>query len=363
MARSESGKLSQAAKEMSRRGAAKGGAERANRLTPQARSEIARKAAAARWNGPEPEQDMPRAICGGKQPLRFGTVEIPCYVLEEGFTERDEDRRVITVSGFQEAIGMAPGGGSTRLAAFAMSIADNSTSAQDLSARLNSPVEFVMPTGGIGKGYSALLLADLCDVILEARKNRRLSPVRYKAIGEAAEVVMRGLANVAIVALIDEATGYQYLRRRLALAEILDRYLDDKLNKWSKTFELEYYMNLFRLRGLEYQHLESGDEMPSWVGRVTRNVVYRRLSPGIVQELERRNPVVDDSGRRAHKHHQWLTREIGHPALKEHLAKIITTMQLSDGWVEFERNLTKVLPLDGDQRFFDEFFGTCDDQG
>ncbi len=92
-------------------------------------------------------------------------LEIPCYVLEEGFVSEDEDRRVITVSGLQTAIGMGIGDGSTRLATFAAQIAPNSGAEGDLTARLSNPVEFIMPQGGLAKGYTALLLADICDCI------------------------------------------------------------------------------------------------------------------------------------------------------------------------------------------------------
>jgi P63C domain len=35
---------------------------------------------------------------------------------------------------------------------------------------------------------------------------------------------------------------------------------------------------------------------------------------GVLEELKRRNPR-DEKGHRATKHHQWLTEDIGHPAL------------------------------------------------
>jgi len=331
----------------------RGGQARARKLPPEVRAEIARKAAASRWATKEVDE-LPKALCGGKEPLRLGKLEIPCYVLEDGIFDRVEDRRVITASGLQQAIGMTASGGSPRLAAFAPSIAPNSTASRDLSSRLESPIEFVLPSGGFAKGYSALLLADLCDVILEARRTGILTE-RYAHIAAAAEVVMRGLANVAIVALIDEATGYQFIRRRLALAEILDRYIDDKLNPWTKTFPDEYYVEVFRILGLDYHNLRPGDGKPSEVGAFTRDYVYRRLAPGIVSELERSNPYVVP-GRRMYKHHQWLTQEIGHPALREHLAKFITVLKLSPTRLDFERNLNVILPLPGDQKFFDEFF-------
>lgn len=323
-----------------------GGKARAEKLSREKRSEIARNAAAKRWAGSE-EKSMPKAVCGGEQPLRLGNVEVPCYVLED-------ERRVVTLRGMQSALGLAVGGGATRMAALARLIADNPSQGNDLALRLESPIAFVLPKGGVGHGYEGLLLVNICETILDARRAGRLTS-RYQNVARAAELVLAAFAAVGIVALIDEATGYQSLRRRFALAEILDKYISDRLNPWTKTFPDEYYTNLFRLLGWDFSRLRPGDSKPAEIGRITRDVVYRRLSPGLVTELEKHNPYVVP-GRRMFKHHQWLTTEIGHPALREHLAKIITTMTLSPDWLTFERNLNKVLPLPGDQQFFDEFF-------
>lgn len=292
-------------------------------------------------------RSSPVAVCGGQDPLRIGDVEIPCYVL-------DDERRVITASGMQSALTMSASGGSPRLVAFALSIADNPSMGKDLSSRLESPIEFVLPKGGTANGYEATLLADLCDAILEARRNGRIT-ARYERIARAAEVLVRGFAVVGVIALIDEATGYEKVRRRMQLAEILDKYLSDKLNPWTKTFPDDYYVELFRLKGWDFAALRPGDGKPAEVGAITREVVYRRLHPGIVEELERNNPQIVP-GRRLYKHHQWLSQEIGHPALREHLAKVVTTMQLSDDWLAFQRNIQRVLPMHMDQGYFDEFF-------
>lgn len=50
-------------------------------------------------------------------------------------------------------------------------------------------------------------------------------PALSEHIIRACDAVMRGLARIGIVALIDEATGYQEVRERNALQALLDRYL------------------------------------------------------------------------------------------------------------------------------------------
>lgn len=60
-------------------------------------------------------------------------------------------------------------------------------------------------------GYEATLLADICNVYLEARRNIRLS-IRQAMITSQCEMLLSSFAKVGIIALIDEATGYQQER-------------------------------------------------------------------------------------------------------------------------------------------------------
>ncbi len=87
---------------------------------------------------------------------------------------------------------------------------------------------------------------------------------------------------------------------------------------------------------------------PQVVGTYTRDIVYARLTPGIVEELERRNPK-DERGERKGKHHQLLTDDIGHPALAQHLYAVVTLMKISPNWRKFKSLLQSAFPLKGDQ--------------
>jgi hypothetical protein len=326
---------------------AKGGKARAAKLSKEARSAIARKGGLARHSAGRPTDQLPKAMCGGEQPLRLGMLEVPCYVL-------DDERRVITMRGMQAALGMSTSGGAPRMAILARSIALTPSQGNDLAVRLESPIEFVMPQGGVAHGYEGLLLVNIAETILDARRAGVITP-RYAHIAQAAEILLAAFASVGIIALIDEATGYQNVRRRLALAELLDNYISDKMNFWTKTFPDEFYEEYFRLQSWDSSKLRAGDGKPAEIGKFTRDVVYRRMHPWIVRELEEKNPCIVP-GRRMYKHHMWLSQELGHPALKEHLAKIITIMKLSTDMLDFNQKLTKVLGQAGDQGFFDEFF-------
>ena len=82
---------------------------------------------------------------------------------------------------------------------------------------------------------------------------------------------------------------------------------------------------------------------PGVVGTYTNNIVYERLAPGILEELEKRNPK-DEKGNRKGKHHQLFTDDIGHPALAQHLYAVIGAMRAHTNWDEFLRFLNRAYP-------------------
>src|SRR5262249_53245705 len=119
---------------------------------------------------------------------------------------------------------------------------------KELADMMNNPIRFQVPTGGIAYGYEATVLADLCDAVLAARKAGALH-YQQEHIAEQCEILVRGFARVGIVALVHEATGYQDSRAKDALAKILEAFIAKELRKWVSTFPIDYYKELFRLRG------------------------------------------------------------------------------------------------------------------
>src|SRR5690606_18352783 len=73
------------------------------------------------------------------------------------------------------------------------------------------------------------------------------------------------------------------------------------------------------------------------------DLVYARLAPDMLKELEKRNPK-DDRGHRRARHHQWLTEDVGHPALAQHLHALIALMRASDNWAQFKTLIARALP-------------------
>ena len=79
------------------------------------------------------------------------------------------------------------------------------------------------------------------------------------------------------------------------------------------------------------------------IGHYTNDIVYKRLAPGVLDELRVKKPAVD--GRRKNKLFQWLTGDVGHPKLRSHIDEILPLMRVSDNWVQFKRLLKKAFPI------------------
>lgn len=317
-------------------GRAKGGIARQASLTPEQRSDNARKAALAR----KELASLPKATHGSADhPLRLGDVEIPCYVLEDG-------TRVLSQRGMVAGLGMTYGsgqGGADRLTGFAGGKAISSFINKEMMALITSPIKFRHSSGGgVAFGYPATLLVDICDAVLAARRAGALQK-QQEHIAHQAELLVRGFARVGIIALVDEATGYQKDRAKDALAKILEAYVAKEIQPWVKTFDSDFYEHMFRLRGLEYPP-EKPTFRPQYFGVLTNDIVYRRLAPGVLAALKEEN----SKGEKKGKLHQHLTAGFGRQNLVKHLGKVVALMQVSNDWSDFMQKLNKVAPRYGE---------------
>lgn len=321
-------------------GKAKGGRARAEKLTPEQRSEIAKKAGEARWQEPKP--GIAKAISAGD--LALGGIILPCSVIEG---EDGNVMRVISARGINAAFTgkTASGGrsdGGQKLPRFLGSKSIKPLINNDLMAAILSPIEYHPMHGGRSAyGYEATLLPSICELILDAG---HMGAIKDQDQVVVAETLLRGLARVGIIALVDEATGYQEKRARDALAKFLELYFVEEVArlKWAKMFPDEFYKEMYRLRGWSWPTGVKGKT--SYVGKLTNEIVYERLPKGVLEQLKERNPVIPERKRRAHIHTQFLSQDIGQQDLKNHLMKTITLMQASTSWTGFIELLNRVAP-------------------
>jgi len=287
-----------------------------------------------------------------KGALDINRIKIQCYVLEDG-------TRVLSQRGVINALGMSHGslknvgGGGARLAAFFGGEWLKPFISNKIVPLLIQPYKFITNTGAEAFAYDATILVDICDAIMEARRNIAFSNYQNK-IADRCEILLCGFAKIGIIALVDEATGYQEVRDKLALQKILDKYLLKDYAKWAKRFPDEFYELMFSLKGWQWQGMII--KRPGVVGKYTNDLVYERLAPGILGELKRLNPP-DERGQRKSKHHQWLTQDIGHPALQQHIHTLTAFMRASSNWDQFYRMVDRAFTKFGDtipMRFSDD---------
>lgn len=250
-----------------------------------------------------------------KTPLRFGELEIPCYVLEDG-------TRAFSGRGLQRAIGYESKSGQWMKSFSNLEGIRDAIHAGELSIadRLANPIKFTRNDAGGSQSttnaYEATLLIDICSVIIDAN---RAGVFNDERIVFNADVIIRSVAKVGIIALIDEATGYNKEKDRAKdeLQKFLSKFLREEASKWVKTFPDSFFEMIYRLNGWSWTTSAS---RPGYVGQLINDWVYQRIGPKVKQELEIKNPKLPN-GRRAKKHHQFLT-EVGKEKLGQHLESL-----------------------------------------
>jgi hypothetical protein len=320
-------------------GRANGGKARAERLTKEQRSEIARQGGLAK-KAKSDDGRLPAATHKGV--LKVGELQIPCFVLEDG-------RRVISGRGMTAAIGMkGRGQGIARISTLKVL---NSFENNNLAVAINSPIQF---TGGSPKvgvpsdGFEATVLQDLCEALLQARDADLLKTDAERRYVQFADMLIRSFARVGIIALVDEATGFQADRPADALERYLEKLISKELAAWAKKFPDEFYENIYKLKGWPWPGM--GKNRYSVVGSYTCDLVYERLAPNLLPVLEEKSPK-DDRGSRPSKLHQWLSTDIGNPMLAQHLHTLVMFQRLAiangHSWARFVKTVDQVLPKKG----------------
>ncbi|HAV4977406.1 P63C domain-containing protein [Acinetobacter baumannii] len=305
----------------------------AARMTPEQLKERSKKGVEAK----KAKANLPKASYTGE--LKLGDISVPCHVL-------DGEVRVISGRGLQNSLGFSKDSSGLALQSIVNSKLRQFMT-QETIDKLEKPIQFVRVGSGGSQpethGYDATILIDICDAFMQANRVENLLTDAQKTYAAQAEIIIRSVAKVGIIALVDEATGYQAVREKNALAKVLEAFVAKELQPWLKTFPDEYYKQIFRLYGLEYPPKKTHFR-PGFIGSLTNEVVYERLAPELLPELKKEADKIEKKARL----HQFLTSDVGHPKLREHLASLITLMKLSNSADEFKQKVNLIHPKFGD---------------
>lgn len=313
--------------------AAQGGKARAASMSSEERSEAARLAAESRWGS------IPKATHMGE--LEIAGRTISCAVLET-------HKRVLTQESFLTSIGRAAkakaGTGSSLMVDGLPPFLNAASLKPFISDELRqstTPIIFRSLTGGRGYGYEATLLPMVCEVYLQARDADKLLPSQYH-IADVCDLLMRGFARVGIIALVDEATGFEREKMKNDLQQILKAYISAELLPWMEMFPPEFFELVYKIYGWEYK--PGNARRPQCVGHFINKYVYDMLPEGVLPKLRELNPVTS-KGYRRHKHFQFLTVDTGNEHLDRQITVVMTLMRISDDKRDFEEAFKKAFKM------------------
>ena len=337
--------------------ASSGGHARAAKLTGEERSAIAKEAAQARWKenkAQEATDGSHRVLEAFKSVLDLGGMKLPCAIVQGP----DGIQRVLSEHGITNAILGTRSGASKRLKKAAVEggapvplfIAPRQLKPfidKELLDGPLTPIDY-MDGDRIVRGYDAAILVAVCNAWLRAREAGALQKQQL-AKAQKAEILTRALAKTGIVALVDEATGYEKVRPQNALQEYLALILRKELAAWVKKFPDEFYENIYKLKGWRWPGMSKNRY--SVVGHYTNNLVFDRIASGLLNELQSRTPK-NEKGHRPNRLHQWLTEDVGDPMLAQHLHSLVMLQRLAlangHGWNRYLHMVDQVLPRRGD---------------
>lgn len=272
--------------------------------------------------------------------LDLNGFKIPCYVLENG-------ERVLSTAGMQRALGLeteANQRSSGRLDEILTSKAVSRFISKDKESAKYSPVTCYKGKQKIS-AYKAVILPDICETMLKvrdyAKENKETLGTRQMSVIEHADILIRALARVGIIALVDEATGYQYDREKDALQVVLKAYINDELLKWQQKFPDSFYFEIFRLNKWDYT-VSGIKKRPGVIGTWTNELIYKQLPKGVLEELKTKTPK-SESGNYTARFFQSLTPDIGHPALTAQIYKVIGIMSASNNWADFKNGFNRMV--------------------
>lgn len=289
------------------------------------------------------EIDLPKATHQGQ--MVIGNLLLDCYVLEDG-------RRVFHKRGMARALGLKSEGGN----AFMKTMQGKGLGSElpeDLKKKINNPVNFKPLTQDLAHGYDAEVLAEVARAIAKAGNDGKLNRQQHRLAAQA-QILINAFAKIGVVALIDEATGYQQIRDPSALRMLVQQYIEEEKRQWEKQFPDSYYDDLNRLYGSKRFTTTSAGAIiqnrPQHFANFTREYVYHPLENGeVLEELDRINPKVGPTKTRRARFHQHLTQGYGIEKLKRQVQEVQTLMAVSDTVTGFKKLFMKRFPRKGDQ--------------
>ena len=276
--------------------------------------------------GFEMPDEIPIAIAKGV--MKIGGSEVDCVVLAD-------ETRLISDRGVTKAMGGKRGGshwqrmkedGALVLPPYISANNLKPFIPNDLIYILTNPIQYkATKSGAIGNGLLATAFPKVLNVWADAYKAGAIKP-QQKHIAEQAIALLEGLDEVAIIALIDEATGYQEKRRRDELQQILSAYVLPEHKPYIQSVPIEFFKEIHRVYGWSWNPNNQG---PRYAGKLLRKLIYEQLPEPILPELDKINPSKGANYQRRRKHFQNLSKDVGMSHFRSQLSGVMALLRAS----------------------------------
>jgi P63C domain len=318
----------------------KGGDARAKALSTDQRREIARQAAQTRWARISDPNRLP--VATHQAPLQIGVVTVDAYRLDDG-------RRMLSKAAMATALGLRSKGGNAFLRSLTRP-AILGRIPQQLWQTIENPQHFKRLPTDLGPrdlvidGYEGTVLIDVCEVLIDSGR----AGVLYKSqefLALNAEIILRSAAKLGIIGLIDEAVGFTE-RSKYEYRNLFQQFIRNEWAQWHQEFPEQFADMLYNLYGMKRFDPVS-TKHPRFFSKFIRKFIYQPLANSrgkILEILDEKNPTVYAGGGRRYKLFQFLSDEVGLPALRAHLWQIIGIGNSSGNIKSFSRAFYRAFP-------------------
>ena len=173
-----------------------------------------------------------------------------------------------------------------------------------------------------GKGLSAETFLDICTAYVDTFAANNLETDRQKEIAIQCSMLLASCAKIGLIALIDEATGYQHDRKPDALTIKMQAFFSPELREWEKTFPDELWEEFGRLTNWH----GALHHRPKWWGKLVIELIYESLDHDVAEHLKNNKP----PPKHGLNYHQWLSSDFGLNALVIQINQVIGIAKTCD---------------------------------
>jgi len=255
--------------------------------------------------------------------LEFGDIEVSCYVL-------DNNERVISRTGATDVLTRKQGGGN--LESYISVQALLKYIPEDLPGQM---IEFSLEhvTNKVVRGMRAETFLQVCTAYVNAFRDDALTTDRQKQIGLQAAFILASCAKIGLIALIDEATGFQYDREEDALRFKMKLFMEEEMRKWEKTFPDELWAEFGRIT----QWKGNAHQRPKYWGKLVNELVYSYLDRDVFDWLKENVP----KPKHGQNYHQWLSSQYGLERLMRHIWMLIGVSTTCKSMAQLRRKMAE----------------------